>query len=54
MDRAAVGLGSVFLHLDAEMNFAQLFQETIAGFDEAAVAQRQADALATVGLSTPR
>ena len=51
MDRAAVGLGSVFLHLSAEMNFAKLFQDTIAGFDEATVAQRQAEALAQVGLT---
>ena len=50
MDRAAVGLGSVVLHLSAEMNFARLFQETIAGFDEGQVAERQARALAQVGL----
>ena len=50
MDRAAIGLGSVFLHLSAEMNFAQLFQSTIADFDEAVVADRQAAALAAVGL----
>ena len=50
MDRAAVGLGSVFLHLNAEMNFARLFQDAIADFDEAAVAHRQAEALAAVGL----
>ena len=54
MDRAAVGLGSVFLHLTAEMNFAALFQETIADFDEAAVAKRQADAMAAVGLEAGR
>lgn len=54
MDRAAVGLGSVFLHLTAEMNFAKLFQETIADFDEAAVAKRQADAMAEVGLEAGR
>jgi predicted unusual protein kinase regulating ubiquinone biosynthesis (AarF/ABC1/UbiB family) len=53
MDRAAVGLGSVFLHLAAEMNFAAMFQATIAGFDEAAVAARQAAALQQVGLAPP-
>lgn len=53
MDRAAVGLGSVFLHLSAEMNFARLFQDTIADFDEQAVAQRQAQVLAAVGLEQP-
>jgi predicted unusual protein kinase regulating ubiquinone biosynthesis (AarF/ABC1/UbiB family) len=50
MDRAAVGLGSVFLHLAAEMNFARLFQETIADFSEARVAERQRDAMRSVGL----
>ncbi len=50
MDRAAIGLGSVFLHLSAELNFAREFQASIADFDENAVAQRQADALAAVGL----
>lgn len=51
MDRAAVGLGSVFLHLGAEMNFAKLFQDTIAGFDEPTLAARQAEALQTAGLT---
>ncbi|MDX7949967.1 AarF/ABC1/UbiB kinase family protein [Lichenihabitans sp. Uapishka_5] len=50
MDRAAVGLGSVFLHLNAEMNFARLFQDMIADFDVAAVTERQREALARVGL----
>ncbi len=50
MDRAAVGLGSVFLHLDARLNFYQLFNETIGRFDVAATAARQAEALAAVGL----
>ena len=31
MDRAAIGLGGVFLHLDAELNFHRLFDDTIAG-----------------------
>ena len=50
MDRAAVGLGSVFLHLGAEMNFFQLFAEQIEGFDAAVVGKRQAEALGAVGL----
>jgi predicted unusual protein kinase regulating ubiquinone biosynthesis (AarF/ABC1/UbiB family) len=50
MDRAAVGLGSVFLHLGAEMNFARLFQDTIADFDEDVVAERQSKALEAAGL----
>ena len=34
MDRAAIGLGSVFLHLDAEINWYRLFHELINGFSE--------------------
>ena len=51
MDRAAVGLGAVFLHLDAELNFHRLFEELIDGFSRATLADRQAAALAGVGLS---
>jgi predicted unusual protein kinase regulating ubiquinone biosynthesis (AarF/ABC1/UbiB family) len=50
MDRAAIGLGGVFLHLRAELNFHRLFDETVAGFDLAEVTKRQADALTEVGL----
>ena len=50
MDRAAIGLGSVFLHLEAEMNFFKLFNEAIENFDPAAVARRQSDALTETGL----
>src|SRR5438105_2251741 len=51
MDRAAIGLGSVFLHLRAELNFHRLFNEAIEKFALARVAQRQAEALAKVGLT---
>lgn len=51
MDRAAIGLGSVFLHLKAEINWHRLFHDLIADFDVAALERRQADALAAVGLS---
>ena len=50
MDRAAIGLGGVFLHLDAELNFYQLFNEAIDSFSIDTVAGRQADALRAVGL----
>ncbi len=50
MDRAAIGLGAAYLRLGAELNFHQLFEESIAGFDVAAVSARQAKALASVGL----
>ncbi|MBL8575401.1 MAG: AarF/ABC1/UbiB kinase family protein [Hyphomicrobiaceae bacterium] len=51
MDRAAIGLGGVFLHLRAELNFYRLFNEQIADFDLAAMRMRQAAALAGAGLS---
>jgi hypothetical protein len=50
MDRAAIGLGSVFLHLRAELNFYRLFNEAIADFSVERVAVQQADALARAGL----
>jgi len=50
MDRAAIGLGGVFLHLDAELNFHRLFEEEIEGFSAETVAQRQSLALAEAGL----
>jgi predicted unusual protein kinase regulating ubiquinone biosynthesis (AarF/ABC1/UbiB family) len=50
MDRAAIGLGGVFLHLRAELNFYRLFNEAIEHFSLDRVAKRQAAALAAVGL----
>jgi predicted unusual protein kinase regulating ubiquinone biosynthesis (AarF/ABC1/UbiB family) len=50
MDRAAIGLGAVFLHLRAELNFHRLFNETIEAFSIAGVDERQRAALASVGL----
>lgn len=51
MDRAAIGLGSVFLHLKAQRNWHQLFHDLIGDFDTDAVATRQRKALDAVGLS---
>ena len=51
MDRAAIGLGGVFLHLDANLNFFRLFNEEIADFSAGNVAERQAAALKRVGLT---
>ncbi len=42
MDRAAIGLGSVFIHLRASINWHQLFEGLIDGFDVDALTQRQA------------
>jgi predicted unusual protein kinase regulating ubiquinone biosynthesis (AarF/ABC1/UbiB family) len=50
MDRAAVGLGSVFLRLKARMNWYELFHALIRDFDAKALAKRQAAALSSVGL----
>ena len=50
MDRAAIGLGGVFLHLRAELNFHRLFEEAMEDFSVKRVADRQAKALAGVGL----
>jgi predicted unusual protein kinase regulating ubiquinone biosynthesis (AarF/ABC1/UbiB family) len=51
MDRAAIGLGGVFLHLQAELNFHRLFTAAIEDFNESALAQRQKSALAGAGLA---
>src|SRR3954451_18264426 len=50
MDRAAIGLGAVFLHLRAELNFYRLFNEAIEDFSIAKVTKRQTAALAKAGL----
>jgi predicted unusual protein kinase regulating ubiquinone biosynthesis (AarF/ABC1/UbiB family) len=50
MDRAAIGLGSAFLRLGAAHNWRALFEESLEGFSVEALAKRQAEALAAVGL----
>jgi predicted unusual protein kinase regulating ubiquinone biosynthesis (AarF/ABC1/UbiB family) len=50
MDRAAIGLGAVFLHLRAELNFYRLFNEAIERFSLDRVAKKQEEALASAGL----
>ncbi len=50
MDRAAVGLGSVFLHLKAEINWHRLFHELIDVFEASQLAARQQAALKQAGL----
>ena len=51
MDRAAIGLGGVFLHLDAKLNFHRLFNEAIERFSIDRVAARQRAALDGAGLT---
>ena len=53
MDRAAIGLGGVFMHLAAEINWHRLFHELIEGFDADALGRRQAAALKKCGLERP-
>jgi predicted unusual protein kinase regulating ubiquinone biosynthesis (AarF/ABC1/UbiB family) len=53
MDRAAVGLGGVFLHLRAELNYHRLFEAEIERFSLETLANRQGEALARAGLQPP-
>jgi hypothetical protein len=50
MDRAAIGLGSVFMHLKAEINWHRMFHDLIDDFDAAALARRQSKALKAAGV----
>ena len=50
MDRAALGLGSVFLHLKAEINWYELFNDLIKGFKVEELEKRQAKALSQFNL----
>ena len=45
MDRAAVGLGSIFIHLKAEINWYKLFHELIKDFSEKKLEKNQKSAL---------
>jgi hypothetical protein len=45
MDRAAIGLGGVFLHLRAELNYHRLFEGEIDRFSLSDLAARQETAL---------
>ena len=53
MDRAAIGLGGVFLHLDAKLNFHRLFDDTLADVDMAEVASSQREAFSVAGVPLP-
>ena len=50
MDRAAVGLGSVFMHLKAEVNWYQVFNSLIENFNEKEMGIKQQKALKLVNL----
>jgi len=53
MDRAAIGLGSVFTHLKAEINWHRMFHNLIDDFDEKALGRRQAKALTAYDIPSP-
>jgi hypothetical protein len=53
MDRAAIGLGSVFLHLKAEINWHRLFMDLIQGFDAKKLERRQTRLLKELDLPLP-
>jgi len=53
MDRAAIGLGGVFLHLNAKQNWYRLFNETIEKFMLDEVEARQRSAFAATGVPLP-
>lgn len=53
MDRAAIGLGAVFLHLGAELNFYRLFNEAMGKFSEGALARDQKDSFRRAGVPLP-
>ncbi|MBX3528644.1 MAG: AarF/ABC1/UbiB kinase family protein [Rhodoblastus sp.] len=51
LDRAAVGLGAVFLHLGAELNYHRMFEAALGDFEQARLAADQAAALKQAGLA---
>lgn len=51
MDRAAIGLGGVFIHLGAELNFYRLFNEAIENFNLDDISRAQSTALEEAGLA---
>ena len=53
MDRAAIGLGSVFMHLRAEINWHRLFHDLIADFDADTLAARQSEAMNAADVPPP-
>ena len=50
MDRAAVGLGSVFMHLKAEINWYRVFHDLVDDFDEKILSKKQSTAMKQSGL----
>ena len=53
MDRAAIGLGGVFMHLQAHVNWHRLFHDLIDKFDSDALHKRQTKLLKKHGVPLP-
>ena len=53
MDRAAIGLGGVFLHLKSEINWYRMFHDLIEGFDVGTMADRQKQAFGEAQVPLP-
>ena len=51
MDRAAIGLGSVFLHLNAEINWYELFHSLINDFNVKKIEKTQKELLIKLGIT---
>ncbi len=51
MDRAAVGLGSVFMHLKAEVNWYRIFNDLVGDFNEQELQKKQQAAIKKSGLT---
>ena len=51
MDRAAVGLGSVFMHLKAEVNWYRIFNDLVGDFSEKELLKKQQGAIKKSGLT---
>ena len=51
MDRAAIGLGSVFLHLNAEINWYELFHSLIEDFNVKSIEISQKKLLNQLGIT---
>ena len=51
MDRAAVGLGSVFMHLKAEVNWYRIFNDLVGNFNEQELQKKQQAAIKKSGLT---
>ena len=50
MDRAAIGLGSVFLHLNANLNLHNLFEEAIGEFNIDKLTKKQSEVFKKTGV----